>query len=201
MSTVSDSRDFALVLGDSHVYWLGRFVANSMVRFGSGPDFMGDNCRIRFNGFRGGSVDSLERVTSLLAAGIPRVIILAIGGNDIDSVTDHPLLVGMRVFELAKSLVSRGVERVVVTQVVHRQSFRHLSVAEGSRRVVAINEFLAVVCATEHIRFWKHKGMWNSPLLMFRGDGVHFNDLGNYKLWRSVRGAVFLALKGVHGRG
>ena len=27
------------------------------------------------------------------------------------------------------------------------------------------------------------------------GDGVHFNDLGNYKLWRSVKGAVFVALK------
>ena len=43
--------------------------------------------------------------------------------------------------------------------------------------------------------------MWNSPLIVFRGDGVHFNDLRNYKLWRSVRGAVFLALKGINGRG
>ena len=74
-------------------------------------------------------------------------------------------------FEFVKSLVSRCVERVVVTQVLHRQSFHHLSFAEGSRRVLEINEFLAAVCATEHIRFWKHKGMWNSPLLMFRGDG------------------------------
>ena len=24
------------------------------------------------------------------------------------------------------------------------------------------------------------------------GDGVHFNDLGNYKLWRSVKGTVFV---------
>ena len=53
------------------------------------------------------------------------MVIFAIGGNDIDSATDHALLVGMRVFEFAKSLVSGGVERVVVTQVVRRQSFRH----------------------------------------------------------------------------
>ena len=65
---------------------------------------------------------------SLLAAG---VVILAIGGNDIDFATDHALLVGKRVFEFVKSLVSRGVERVVVTQVVRRQSVRHLSIAEG----------------------------------------------------------------------
>ena len=138
---------------------------------------------------------------SLLAAGVPRVVILAIRGNDIDSATDHALLVGMRVFIFVKSLVSRGVERVVVTQVVRRQSFRHLSIAEGSRRVLEINNFLSAACATEHIRFWRHKGMWNSPLIMFRGGGVHFNDLRNYKLWRSVRGAVFLALKGINGRG
>ena len=110
-------------------------------------------------------------------------------------------MVGMRVFEFAKSLVSRGVERVVVIQVVRRQSFRHLSITESSRRVLEINAFLSAVCATEHIRFLRHKGMWNSPLIMFRGDGVHFNDLGNYKLWRCVRGAVFLALNGINGRG
>ena len=71
-STVSDQRDLALVIGDSHVYWLwlGRFMSNSMLRFGSGPDFLGDNCRIRFIGFWGGSIDSLGQVTSLLAAGV-----------------------------------------------------------------------------------------------------------------------------------
>ena len=107
----------------------------------------------------------------------------------------------MRLFEFPKSLVSQGVERVVVTQVLRCQSFRHLSIEEGSRRVLEINEFLAAVCDTEHIRFWKHKGMWNLPLIISRRDGVHFNDLGNYKLWLSVRGAVFLALKGIKGRG
>ena len=25
--------------------------------------------------------------------------------------------------------------------------------------------------------------------------GVHFNDLGNYKLWQSAKGVVFVALK------
>ena len=122
---------------------------------------------------------------------------LSQAGNE----SDYALLVGMRVFEFAKSLVSRGVERVVVPQVVRRQSFRHLSVTEGSRRGLEINDFLSAVCATEHISFWRHKGMWNSPVIMFRGNGVHFNDLGNDKLWRSVCGAVFLALKGINGRG
>ena len=64
-------------------------------------------------------------------------------------------------------------------------SFHHLSIQEGSRRVIETrvietNEFLAAVCDTERIQFWKNKGMWNSLQIIFSGD--HFNDLGNYKL-------------------
>ena len=119
-----------------------------ILRFGLGPDFQGTDCCIRFSGFRGGtvaSVGSLRRVTSLLTAEVPRLVVLALGGNDLDSATDHLLLVGMRVFELAKS-VSRGVERVVVAQVLRRHHFHHISIEEGSRRVIEINEFLAAVC-------------------------------------------------------
>ena len=146
LSTVLFTRQLALVLGDSHVYWLGGFVAEYILRFGSGPDFQGTDCCIRFSSFRGGtvaSVGSLRRVTSLLTAEVPRVVVLALGGNDLDSATDHLLLVGMRVFELAKS-VSRGVERVV-TQVLRRHRFHHISIEEGPRRVLEINEFLAAV--------------------------------------------------------
>ena len=57
MSNVSDARQLALAIGDSKVYWFGQFVADSMLRFGSGPDFEGTDCCIRFSGFRGGTVD------------------------------------------------------------------------------------------------------------------------------------------------
>ena len=76
-----------------------------------------------------------------------------LGGSDLDSASDHALLVGMRVFELAKSLVSREVERVVVTQVLRHQHFCHFSFEEGSCNVLDINEFLTAIC-TSHIRFW-----------------------------------------------
>ena len=89
MSTVSDTRQLAVLLGDSHVFWLGRFVADYMVRFGSGPDFQGTDCCIRFSGFRGGtvaSVGSLGRLTSLLTAEVTRIVVLALGGNDLRKV-------------------------------------------------------------------------------------------------------------------
>ena len=73
---ISDSRHLLLILGNSHVYWLGHFVPNTVLCFGSGPDFQGTNCRIRFGGFRGGSVDSIgrhgqvTRMSSRIVAGL-----------------------------------------------------------------------------------------------------------------------------------
>ena len=33
------------------------------------------------------------------------------------------------------------------------------------------------------VSYWKHKGVMNSQEPIFRSDGVHFNDLGSYKLF------------------
>ena len=63
-------------------------------------------------------------------------------------------------------------------QLIHRQSFRHPSIEEDSHRVLESNEFLAAVCDTDCIRFWKHKGMCNSLQIIF--SGAHFNDLGPF---------------------
>ena len=40
------------------------------------------------------------------------------------------------------------------------------------------------------VSYWKHKGVMNSQEPIFRSDGVHFNDLGSYKLFRSYRGSI-----------
>ena len=99
----------------------------------------------------------------------------------------------MRLYELAKTLIRHGVERVVVCQVVRRQAWRHITVNEGSQRVQEMNKFLKSVCHTNRISFWAHKGFWASARNIFRRDQINLNDHGNYKLWRSVKGAVFLA--------
>ena len=60
---------------------------------------------------------------------------------------------GIIIFTWAFGIMStvsdtRGVERVVVAQVLRRQRFRHISIEEGSRRVIEINEFLSVTQTT-----------------------------------------------------
>ena len=131
-----------------------------------------------------------------LAVEVPSVCVLSVGGNDLDHAgPPQTLLVGMRLYELAKELISMGVNRVVVCQVVRRHRWRHLSYDEGSARVAEINEFLKAVCTDFPISFWAYKGFWNIQREIFRPDGVHFNDLGNHKLFRTIKGAVFTTVK------
>ena len=188
----------ALILGDSHVCWLGRLVSSSGIRFGTGSSFVGTDCHFKFAGFRGGSVSSVRddgAVDRLLDLQMPAIVVLCLGGNDVYGSPESVLTVGMRLYEYAQSLLARGVLHVVVCQIVRRQCVRRYSWEDGTQRVVDINEFLKAVCDTERLSFWYHRGFWQSQRNIFRGDGVHFNDLGNYKLWRSVKGAVFVALK------
>ena len=188
----------ALVLGDSHVSWLERFVSSSGIRFGTGSSVVGTDCHFKFAGYRGGIVSSVRDdadVLRLLDLHRPAIVVLCLSGNDVYGSRESVLTVGMRLYAYAQSLVARGISHVVVCQVVRRQCVRRYSWEEGTQRVLEINEFLKAVCDTESLSFWYHRGFWQSQRNIFRGDGVHFNDLGNYKLWRSVKGAVFVALK------
>ena len=57
--------------------------------------------------------------------------------------------------------------------------------------MACVNDYVKVACeGCKHVSVWKHKGFWNPQSTLFRDDGVHLNDLGNYKLYRSIRGAM-----------
>ena len=203
MSRFCNVKSLVLVIGDSHVFWLKQFIVSSDVRVCPGTSvFEAQDCRVKFAGYRGGTTRSLSshsEIAQILDRELPRVAVLSVGANDIDTpCRAETLKAGMRLYELAKTLIRHGVERVVVCQVVRRQAWRHITVNEGSQRVQEMNEFLKSVCHTNRISFWAHKGFWASSKNIFRRDQIHLNDHGNYKLWRSVKGAVFLAVKGLH---
>ena len=56
---MATSRDVALILGDSHVFWLEKFVSATEVCY-SGSLLECMDCAIAFHGYRGGTVASLE---------------------------------------------------------------------------------------------------------------------------------------------
>ena len=202
MSRNCNVKPLVLVIGDSHVFWLKQFVVSSDVRFCPGTSgFEAWDCRVNFAGYRGGTTRLLSthsEISQILHRELPRVVVLSVGGNDIGTpCRAETLKAGMRIYELAQTLLRYGIEKVVVCQIVRRKAWRHITVNEGDQRVQEINEFLKAVCHTDRISFWAHKGFWASAQNIFRHDKTHFNDHGNYKLWRSIKGAVFLAVKGL----
>jgi len=43
--------------------------------------------------------------------------------------------------------------------------------------------------------YWRYRDFWNSQENIYLPDAVHLNDLGNLKLFRSIRGAVIKAIE------
>ena len=138
-------RDFAWILGDSHIFWLEKFVGATEVHYSvSLLECM--DCAITFHGYRGGTAASLEGNSGLrrkLANAIPNVVVLSVGGNDLDNAgTPQTLKVGIRLYQYAQALVTMGVNRVVACQIVCRQRWRHISYEEGTAKVAEV--FLSV---------------------------------------------------------
>ena len=134
----------ALVLGDSHVCWLERFVSSSGIRFETGSSFVGTDCHFKLAGFRGGHVSSVRddnAVVRLLELQMPSIVVLCLGGNDVYGSQEPVLTVGMHLYEYAQSLIARGVSHVVVCQTVRHQ----YSWKEGTQLVLDFNEFMKAV--------------------------------------------------------
>ena len=63
-------------------------------------------------------------------------------------------------------------------------------------KVGKLHQYLTVVLEPlPFYYYWWHRGFWKSKSELFLPDGVHLNNLGNYKFMRSIRGAVLQALK------
>ena len=94
-------------------------------------------------------------------------------------------------------LLAIGAQLVGVCPLVRRRKWRNFSYDVESGRVQQINASVAEFCQqTEGLFYWRHKRIWNSTRDMFRNDGVHFSDIGNYRVFRSIRGVGQLSLRG-----
>lgn len=130
----------------------------------------------------------------------PQIIFLQIGGNDLSRYGMKPETVADQLLQLASYLRSiSGAHAVLVGHITRRVLGKYLSsYAEQSEFELArykANQFLKMV-APDHagVKFWKHRGMEDSQYDILSSDGVHFNDLGQSRFYRSVRGAILYAL-------
>ena len=120
------------------------------------------------------------------------VVILELGSNDL--VEFSPQTVGSELESLVRKLYEiDSVQFVVVGQVLRRHTPNSV---EYNCKVGKLHQYLKVVLEPlPFCYYWRHRGFWKSKSKLYLPDGVHLNNLGNYKFMRSIRGAVLQALK------
>ena len=192
-----------LVVGHSYVYWLRSFVETML----PGPGFSdfavdGIPCDVNFNGVRGATVNTFldADMFARIIAVRPNVVCLCLGGNDLATAT--PVMVALDIIRLARRLLSAGVQCVCVGQVCRRLRWRNVTHSVGDSLAQELNTYLESFSDdTEGVFFWRHKRLWTSIRPVFRPDGVHFSDEGNYRLFRSMRGAIMAAVRRIQPLG
>jgi lysophospholipase L1-like esterase len=120
----------------------------------------------------------------------PDIIVLEIGTNDLSLLP--PEVVGSEIEELV-SLLRQTTYHVKVVCVCLLTP-RNRNPVFNAKRVI-VNKYLTVVL--EHmpnIFTWLHHGFAQPSVTLFLRDGVHFNKIGKYALYRSYRGAILKAL-------
>ena len=134
-----------------------------------------------------------------ISARRPRFVVVQVAGNDLDntSMSDHTSRATLidKLVMLCVTWRSRySIHHVVVCQLLPRSVTRHVPVEAYNLWVVDANRALTNgLSGDPAISYWRHKGLKRSKSSVLL-DGVHFNSHGQYKLYRSIRGAVIRCL-------
>ena len=184
-----------LVLGDSHVFWLDSFITSDGLAERFGELQMEDRaCHVEYLGIRGATVATFlnPNMRAKIESFHPDAAVICLGGNSIAGSGPPDLaMVAIDIHRLVARLVQSG-----VLSVVRRLKWRNVSFEVGAARADQLNSYLKAFSEDmPFVFFWRHKRLWSSKMCIFRGDGCHFNDSGNYRLFRSVRGAIMAAAR------
>ena len=155
----------------------------------------GSGVYVCLKGTGGRTVEKVRKYDiSAIASIQPDIIILELGTNDLCHLS--PEVVGSRIEELARFFRDElRVKVVVVCQVIDRK-IPHSTAPDAAfnAKAAILRQYLCVVLENEAgIFLWEHRdfgGDVNSLSL----DGVHCNSQGQYRLYRSYRGAILKAL-------
>ena len=115
----------------------------------------------------------------------PDIVILQLGSNDL--VTFSPLHVGSIIEDFVRLLhTSYGVKLVCVCQTLRRDN-----ATVFNSKVGLLTRYLRVVVEPlPYAIFWGHRGFWKARSNFYAPDGVQLNRIGQYKLYKSLQGAV-----------
>lgn len=162
-----------------------------------------NNCFVEWYSKPGSTVASLSadrHIRHKLGFLDPHLIFLQIGSNDLDNELHEPLDVAYAISEFADKLISEfSLNKVLVGKLAQRKKTRNITVEEYNEKVHKTNRYIENYCeplsSFSSATFWNHKGIANPGKNIYFRDGVHMNDLGNLKLYRSIRSGVLASMK------
>ena len=161
------------------------------------PSFPDSGHVVHFTGIPGSHITGprakvLQSLTPASFADID-IVYLALGTNDLDSGTP-PHKVAQHFVSFANYIVvALGVKMVILDQIIPRASPQSAALASCT------NQHINTLLATgeyPHIKIWTHQtGFWNNiQAYLDPRDGVHLNQRGMVKYWKSIRGAILWAI-------
>ena len=146
---------------------------------------------IRFHGVGGRTIVKVRKFDlGIIRILSPDIIVLELGSNHLTKLPAQT--VGSELETLVRYLHDEfNVKSIAVCQVIRPHSPQCTAY---NLKVTKLHLYLkAVLEPIPYCLYWKHRGFWNSRENIYLPDGVHLNDLGNLKLFRSIQGEVIKA--------
>lgn len=175
-----------LILGHSFIHRLFSFLVAHF-----GRDFLenfnlGDDLIFKWHGIGGRTVAKTRQLDlGVVRSFAPDIVILQLGTNDLTALS--AVETGSAIEDLVRLLYdSYSVKRICVCQTIYRENAPLFN-----NKANTLSKYLRVVLEPiPYACYWKHRGFWNSKSRFLHSDGVHLNNLGHFKLYRSLRGAI-----------
>ena len=131
----------------------------------------------------------------------PTVVFIQLGSNDLCEADMDMHVTIANFMELGRQLVNLGVRRILYGQVLMRHGpGLPLAVPDYNDRVLTLNHEIWSSLPTTMMPsyFWRHRGFWLSQFSLMDNDGIHLNQRGCNRFFRSVRGGLLLALSSLN---
>lgn len=184
-----------VIIGHSFVRDLGIYVAQSISR--SNLNLSLSERSVEIWGRGGLLLSNLRSYWASVINTAPDVVLLDIGGNDIDCGRLPINVLATHLLSFCRLLLTEyRVKVVVILEVPYRarvcrghwRSARQLNDA-----IHRFNSMCLSMCNSfpgQRVRFWHHVGLVDGWQQYLKRDGVHLNKLGMAKYYRSVRSAT-----------
>ena len=182
-----------LILGHSFIHRLQSFIVSRYSLSFLSNLQLSKNLHIRWQGIGGRTVSKVVKYDlGVVGSFAPEIVIVQLGSNDLTSMSAAKT--GSAIEDLARLLFEcYGVKLVCVRQTIFRRDSPSFN-----KQVKLLTQYLKVVLEPlPYVIYWRHRGFWNCKTRFFARDGVHLNSLGQYKFFRSLRGAVLKCFKAI----